>query len=397
MISATFPFPPTKGGTQVRTYNLLKYLQRHHEVTIATLRDPSVSAKEVLELRDQVSDLVLFDRPISTANRTLDKVQRFKDFLQTGTPPSVRSNYSPELNLWIQSSVKAGKFDAITCEHSVNEIYVDPNWQQNLITTVNIHSSVYATCKNQLDTKTAEKPLRDRINLPLLKRYEKGLSQKFTNIVVTTQEDAQQFKIFSPQTPIAVIPNGVDFVDFPYRTTDPANHDLIFIGAMDNLSNIDAATYLAREIYPNVRSQFSDARLLLVGSRPVPEVLALAKPDRVIITGAVPSMAEYLHQASVCVIPMRTGFGIKNKTLEAMAAGTPVVASDRGLEGLEIPANRRALRANTTEDYVNAIAQLFTQTSLRQTLSESARDYIEESFTWEQAGRNYEAIVTQRA
>ncbi len=239
--------------------------------------------------------------------------------------------------------------------------------------------------------------MRDRINLPLLKRYEKGLSQKFTNIVVTTQEDAQQFKIFSPQTPIAVIPNGVDFVDFPYRTTDPANHDLIFIGAMDYLSNIDAATYLAREIYPNVRSQFSDARLLLVGSRPVPEVLALAKPDRVIVTGAVPSMAEYLHQASVCVIPMRTGFGIKNKTLEAMAAGTPVVASDRGLEGLEIPANRRALRANTTEDYVNAIAQLFTQTSLRQTLSESARDYIEESFTWEQAGRNYEAIVTQRA
>ena len=409
MISATFPYPPTKGGTQVRTFNLLKYLQqKNHSVTIATLRDTTVSDAEVTALRDVVSELVIFDRPTSQATQTtqatgvLSKLQRSLEFITTGTPSGVRSSYSPDLQAWITQAVHDFKFDAITCEHSVNEIYIDPTWKRTLPVSVNIHSSVYATCKSQLETGTAEKPLRDRLNLPLLKRYEKRFSQKFSTLIVTTPDDAKQFTTFAPQTPINIIPNGVDFNDFPYRETeeiDPAApSDLIFIGAMDNLANIDAARFLAHEIFPQVQRRYPSTRLLLVGSRPVPEVLSLAKSNEIIVTGAVPSMADYLHQARVCVIPMRTGFGIKNKTLEAMAAGTPVVSSDRGLEGLEVstgstPEDVLALRANTPAEYVTAISTLFDRPDLRQTLSRSARAYIERDFTWEQAGLHYERAI----
>ena len=401
MISATFPYPPTKGGTQVRTFNLLKYLQqKNHSVTIATLRDNTVSDAEVTALRNIVSELVIFDRPTSIATGVWNKLQRSLEFITTGTPSSVRSSYSPDLQAWITQAVHDFKFDAITCEHSVNEIYIDPTWKRTLPVSVNIHSSVYATCKNQLETGTAEKPLRDRINLPLLKRYEERFSQKFSTLIVTTPDDASQFTTFAPQTPINIIPNGVDFNDFPYRKAeaiDPA--DLIFIGAMDNLANIDAARFLAHEIFPQVHQRYPTTRLLLVGSRPVPEVLSLAKPNEIIVTGAVPSMADYLHQARVCVIPMRTGFGIKNKTLEAMAVGTPVVSSDRGLEGLDIstgssPENVLALRANTIVEYVTAISTLFDRPDLCQTLSRSARAYIERDFTWEQAGLRYEKAIS---
>ena len=404
MISATFPYPPTKGGTQVRTFNLLKYLQqKNHSVTIATLRDNTVSDAEVTALRNIVSELVIFDRPTSIATGVWNKLQRSLEFITTGTPSSVRSSYSPDLQAWITQAVHDFKFDAITCEHSVNEIYIDPTWKRTLPVSVNIHSSVYATCKNQLETGTAEKPLRDRINLPLLKRYEEHFSQKFSTLIVTTPDDASQFTTFAPQTPINIIPNGVDFNDFPYRKAEAINPadpaDLIFIGAMDNLANIDAARFLAHEIFPQVHQRYPTTRLLLVGSRPVPEVLSLAKPNEIIVTGAVPSMADYLHQARVCVIPMRTGFGIKNKTLEAMAAGTPVVSSDRGLEGLDIstgssPENVLALRANTIVEYVTAISTLFDRPDLRQTLSRSARAYIERDFTWEQAGLRYEKAIS---
>lgn len=401
MISATFPYPPTKGGTQVRTFNLLKCLQqKNHSVTIATLRDNTVSDAEVTALRNIVSELVIFDRPTSIATGVWNKLQRSLEFITTGTPSGVRSSYSPDLHAWITQAVHDFKFDAITCEHSVNEIYIDPTWKRTLPVSVNIHSSVYATCKNQLETGTAEKPLRDRINLPLLKRYEERFSQKFSTLIVTTPDDASQFTTFAPQTPINIIPNGVDFNDFPYRKAeaiDPA--DLIFIGAMDNLANIDAARFLAHEIFPQVHQRYPTTRLLLVGSRPVPEVLSLAKPNEIIVTGAVSSMADYLHQARVCVIPMRTGFGIKNKTLEAMAAGTPVVSSDRGLEGLDIstgssPENVLALRANTIVEYVTAISTLFDRPDLCQTLSRSARAYIERDFTWEQAGLRYEKAIS---
>jgi len=115
------------------------------------------------------------------------------------------------------------------------------------------------------------------------------------------------------------------------------------------------------------------------------------------VTGRVPSMVDFLHLGTVCVIPMRAGYGIKNKTLEAMAAGIPVVASDRGLEGLTVDGNDVplcALRANTVEEYVTAIQQLFEKPELRATLSANARTMIEADFTWQQAGHTYSQILT---
>jgi len=93
---------------------------------------------------------------------------------------------------------------------------------------------------------------------------------------------------------------------------------------------------------------------------------------------------------------MRIGFGIKNKTLEAMAAGTPVVASDRGLEGLAVdggPEPIRALRANEVQEYVEAINSLFENHQLRQELSLNARSLVESQYTWDIIGRQYDRLL----
>lgn len=393
MLSTTFPYPPTKGGTQVRTFHLLKYLAQSHNVTVLTQRTEDVSDAEIEALREYVTDLVVFPKP-SSANHSgvVGKAKRFATFLQQGTPPSVLSNYSSAMQDWIDRAIQAGKFDVVTCEHSVNEIYVRPEFQKHVRTVINIHSSVYGSCHNQLQTGTSENLIRDRINLPLLKRYEQRYCQKFSHLVVTTQEDRAQLREFTSH-PIAVIPNGVDFSAFSYRVADPGGHHLVFIGAMDNLANIDAAQFLSLELLPAVQEKYPDTTLSLVGARPVPEVEKLAENPAITVTGRVPSMSDHLHQATVCVIPMRTGYGIKNKTLEAMAAGTPVVSSDRGLEGLN--SDGCALRANTVSEYVAAISQLFEQAELRSHLSHNARNLIETEYTWERAGQRYARVLTE--
>jgi polysaccharide biosynthesis protein PslH len=395
MLSTTFPYPPTKGGTQVRTFHLLKYLSHSHDVTVLTQRTQDVTDAEIDALRKHVHELVVFHEHQSIHS---NKVQRFANFLFNGTPPSVLSKYSPEMQAWINRAVVDRKFDVITCEHSVNEIYIRPEYQKTVRTIVNVHSSVYGSCCNQLQTGTSENLWRDRINLPLLKRYEKNYCQKFSNLVVTTEDDCNQMREFNAEVDIDVIPNGVDFSDFPYRSSDPAGHHLIFIGAMDNLANIDAAKFLSLEILPALQANYPDVTVSLVGARPTPEVEALAKNPAITVTGRVPSMSEYLHKSTVCVIPMRTGYGIKNKTLEAMAAGTPVVASDRGLEGLAVDGQQspqRALRANTISEYVQAIERLFEDAELRSKMSQEARLLIETEYTWERAGQRYERVLAK--
>ncbi|MFB8793244.1 MAG: glycosyltransferase family 4 protein [Microcoleus sp.] len=412
MLSSTFPYPPSRGGTQVRTFNLLKYLSRHHHVILGTVRSPDVTDAQIDELRQQVAELAVFDNLGTVSPRITDKIQRFARFLQSGTPPNVLSRYSPAMQNWVDELVAAEKCDAVTCEHSVNEIYVRPEWRQKVLTVVNIHSSVWGTCQQMLETGTSEKPLRDRLNLPLLARYEKRYCSKFSRIVATTSTDRRQLlELLSPgemgkgleyfsMPTIEVIPNGVDLIEFPYRSIDPGGHTLIFAGAMNNLPNIDAARFLSVELLPIVQQRYPDTTLTLVGHSPVPSVLALGKLPGIQVVGGVQRVAEYLHQAAVCVVPMRIGFGIKNKTLEAMAAGTPVVASDRGLEGLAVggdPQPIGALRANGVQEYVEAISSLFENPQLRQELSRNARSHIESEYTWDIAGGRYEQLFRNYA
>lgn len=396
MLSATFPYPPTRGGTQVRTFHLLKHLSQQHGVALLTLQSPDVSDSDLEGLRQYVDELVVFPRPQPSSHRVQAKLQRFGEFVWNSTPPNVRAVHTAEAQAWIDRAVAAGKFDAITSEHCVNEIYVRPEWQSQLRTIVNIHSSVYGTCKNQLQTDTSENVWRDRLILPLLHRYEQRYCNKFSSIVVTTPEDAQQIRAFNATAAIAVIPNGVDFSRFPYRPSDPGGQRLIFVGAMDNVANIDAARFFSLEVLPVIQQRYPAATLELVGARPTPEVLELNQRLGVSVTGQVASMAEYLHRSTICVVPMRTGFGIKNKTLEAMAAGVPLVGSDRGLEGLAVDSPDvplRALRANRVEEYVEAIDRLFQNAALRDQLSQAARQFVEQEYTWERAGREYEKVI----
>ena len=395
MISATFPYPPT-GGTPIRTYHLLKHLSQNHSITLVTQRDPAVSDEDVDVLRQCVHELAMFPRPTEADLKPglAGKIQRFSDFLLGGTPPSVRYVAHPAMQAWIDRWVEVGHGDAITCEHSVNEVFVRPSYRDRIgKVVVDIHSSLYGTLVNQLQTGTAEKPLRDRLNAPLMRRYEGRYVSKFSDLVVTTVEDLRFFEPLRQQAPLHVVPNGVDLASFPLRKQDPGGHSLVFVGAMDYIANVDTAQFLGTQLLPALRQRYPNATLTLVGGRPTPAVQALAERPGVTVTGRVPAVVDYLHQATVCVVPMRIGFGIKNKTLEAMAAGVPVVASDRGLEGLAIEQPRRALRANDLESYLQAISTLFERPELRQELAKNARTLIEQEFTWERAGQQYEAIL----
>ncbi|HEY9853681.1 MAG TPA: glycosyltransferase family 4 protein [Leptolyngbyaceae cyanobacterium] len=401
MLSSTFPYPPSRGGTEIRTFNLLKYLHQRHHITLVTQRHPGVTDREVEKLRQWVSELAIFPIPPEPKQGgmlgLLGKVGRFTESLVKTTPPNVLHRYSPEIQKWVDDFVRAGKCNAITCEHSVNEIYVRPEFKNSVTTVVDVHSSIYGWIRGHLEMGASPNAIRDRLYLNLLlKPYEKRYASKFSKIVVTTEDDKDQFLKFCPNAQIPVIPNGVDLEIFPYRAADPGGYGLVFVGAMDASHNIDAARFFALEILPKLQNKYPDTTFSIVGARPTPEVLALGEKKGVIVTGKVNSMAEYLHQACVCVVPLRAGYGIKNKTLEAMAAGTPVVASDRGLEGLAVDTPDlplRALRANGVEEYINAIARLFEDPQLRQELSKNGRSFVETEYTWERAGQLYEQVL----
>lgn len=114
-----------------------------------------------------------------------------------------------------------------------------------------------------------------------------------------------------------------------------SRRDLLFVGGFAHAPNKDAVLCFASEVLPEVQRRIPGVRLVIAGSNPPDEVLALAC-EQVIVTGAVPDnelRQLYLH-SRVTVVPLRFGAGVKGKVCESLHYGCPLVTTSIGAEGL---------------------------------------------------------------
>lgn len=397
ILCSTFPYPPTKSRKQLRTFHLLQYLHSRHQVTLVTRRGSEVTDREIANLQQHVTKLVIF--PIEEKIKPLgliDAAKRLGSLIQQRTPSSVMDNYSPEIALWVNQAIAEQKFQAIACEDSQDEIYIDPEWHKQLGIVLNLHLSEYGKFKEQLAMGNSSNELKGQINLGLQKRYEKSYLEKFSEIITVTSQDKRIIRELEPECSVTIIPNGVDLNKFAYRITNQGGQRIVFVGNMNNTVNIDAARFLALEVFPAIRQRYPEAALELVGTNPGAGILELNDLPGILVTGKVNCVVEYLHWATVCVIPVRQGYGLRNRTLEAMAAGVPVVGSDRALAEFKVDdaiVPLRAMRANTLEEYIYAVGRLFSEPKLREKLSENGRSLVKSEYTWDKVGQKYEQIL----
>jgi polysaccharide biosynthesis protein PslH len=101
------------------------------------------------------------------------------------------------------------------------------------------------------------------------------------------------------------------------------------------------------------------------------------------VTGRVPSVHEYVARASVAVAPMRSGSGIQFKIIEAMATGTPVVATPTATVGLRAVAERDLLVGEGAEGFAAQVVRMLRDPELRTRLAGNARELVRDVYAWE--------------
>ena len=141
---------------------------------------------------------------------------------------------------------------------------------------------------------------------------------------------------------------------------------------------------------PQVRARIPEATLQLVGYNPPAWMRALAN-DHIEVTGAVPDVAPYLARASVFVCPLRIGAGLKNKVLEALAMGIPVLATPLSVDGINVVNGESAIIA-PVDQFAAETARLLGDEALRNRLSLNGRALIEAEYSWEKTASSYEQL-----
>jgi glycosyltransferase involved in cell wall biosynthesis len=94
-----------------------------------------------------------------------------------------------------------------------------------------------------------------------------------------------------------------------------------------------AARDLVTRYWPPARDSVPEANLVVVGRNP-PDWLKSSVRDRIQVVGSPPDVRPYLWSAAALVALYEAGGGSKIKILEAMAAGTPVIATTQAMQGI---------------------------------------------------------------
>jgi len=213
-------------------------------------------------------------------------------------------------------------------------------------------------------------------------------------VIVVSAEDEASLRAEGGVDRIRRIPNVTVPRARSLHTRDPI---LVFVGGFQHLPNRDAAIWLVEEILPRVREAVPAATVRIVGHSPPPDVVALGNRAGVEVVGFVPDVGPYLDTAAVSVAPLRYGAGMKGKVTQAMAAGTPVVATSFGAEGLGAEAGRHLVVADSAVDFSNAVIRCLRDPQWAAQIGLEGQRHIEGVCGESAVARALEKLVAERA
>lgn len=149
---------------------------------------------------------------------------------------------------------------------------------------------------------------------------------------------------------------------------------ILFVGSFWHRPNVDAATYLVEEIAPKIgRQLLREHPIYIVGNATDAHSSRVGSHPSVRVVGWVPSLLPYWNRARVTVVPLRFGAGTKGKLVQSLMAGTPVVSTTFGMEGLDLTPDRDLVVADDPGCFAAGVERLLTDESLWSNVAREGR------------------------
>lgn len=367
-ITPRFPYPPVKGD-RVRPYNFIKELSRRHTIDLCSFYETKNELGVIDEMKRYCNKIeVISLHPWQSYANLLKSVINLK-------PLQVNYYHSLAMVKKIEEMISSSPYDIIhvvlqrMMEH-VKEIPAD-KIVLDQIDALSLNMQRRAFAENN--------PIKKAVfymEYANMKRYERG-QKKYAACIITSEKDKQALGDDS----IQVIPNGVD-IDYFTPAQNNKDIDLIFTGNMGYFPNVDSVLYLCNKILPKILLRYPSLKLYIVGTNPAREVQKLADNKNIFVTGFVDDIRQYLNRTKVFVAPLRSGSGIQNKILEAMACGLPVVTTSYGNAAIKAKPDQQLVIMDEPNQFADKVIDILNNESLRKTLGANARAYMEQEFSW---------------
>lgn len=384
---------PVDTGGKIRSFNILRHLARNHEVTLLSYYGGRRDAEYETAIAQQLpgAQTIYTAAPESTIAQSIDYILR----LPSAAPYAVKKFTHPTVRREVGRRLSDGSADVAVCDFlSASLNFPEASPTPEVLFQHNVETMLW---RRMADTeKSALRKLSYRIEARKMAAYETQTLQRFQHVIAVSDNDRKEMLALAPGCAITVVPTGVDTEKYQPAPSVSGNPPLIvFTGSMDWEPNIDAVEYFCGEIFPSVLAAFPDARFQIVGRNPHSRVRKLASPS-IEVTGTVPSVADYLRNATVVIVPLRIGGGTRLKIFEAMAMRKAMVSTSIGAEGLDVTSGKDCLLADDASSFAGAILAVLRDATLRRSYEDNAA-VLAARYDWSQIAMRFAEALSAAA
>lgn len=384
-VSPRFLFPVDSGG-KIRTTQILRGLKGgRFSVRLLSPATPELVRRHSAELREVCDDFrwwpIRKPGPFGPLARAVH--------VASSLPIPVRTDWSTDgARLIAQCMAKAPAVTVFDFVHSV--VLAPPELSTPAVLfTHNVEAEIFE--RHARVARNAALRAMWRNQTDKMRRFESAALRRFDVVVAVSERDAQAFRGAYDGVRTVVIPTGVDLDFFRYYEPESGTR-VVFCGSMDWLANQEAMGFFLDEIWERIVARVPDAQMTVIGRTPPPALVEKAARRALnwTFTGYVDDVRPHMQGAAVSVIPMRVGGGTRLKVYEAMAAGTPIVSTRVGVEGLPVGDGAHYLCADEPDAFADAVVALLGDRTRRIAMARSAREFVESRFSYVTAARVFE-------
>jgi glycosyltransferase involved in cell wall biosynthesis len=388
-VNTNFMHPTTKGG-QIRTLEMLQHLHRRHEIHYVAIEKPH-EPEGPARAREYSFRAYPFQHHIRSKTSPLFWGELVKG-LVSPVPVAVERFHPPGMREFLEALIRKESFDCAVVGHLAPTAYF-PDLPHAVFFQHNVETVIW-----RRHVEHASDPLRRwylQLQASRMFEFEKRVALEAGHIVAVSKTDADEMRRLFGVTRVSEIPTGVNIDYFMPPNERPMDRaDLVFVGSMDWLPNVDGVLYFAREVLPIIRRKRPDCSVAIVGRIPPPKISELAANDkRIQVTGTVPDIRPYLWGGSVSIVPLRIGGGTRLKIYEAMAAKIPVVSTTVGAEGLTVNPPDDIRIGDTPEEFAAQCLDLLDDVQARIRVATNAWEMVNANFSWDQVSRCFERVM----
>lgn len=381
---------PLNTGGRLRTFNLLRELSKHHEVTVLTTHapddDPDGLARQLPDCRE-VFSLAHTPAKKNSPRFFFDLARSWMSTL----PVDLYKSRIGALRDAVDQRLSENRYDLLVADFlvAVPNVPIDGE-----IPVLHFSHNVEYMIWKRLGATERRWPHKALLALEWrkMRRCEIEACHKADFTVAVSEQDRDQLSEALDDPRIGAIATGVDLDYFHVGDrSKEAAREIVFCGSMDWFPNEDAMLHFMDAILPRVREAVPDVSVTIVGRNPSETLKTAAEKASVQVTGTVPDVRPYAQRAAVHIVPLRIGGGTRLKINEALAMGKAVVSTHIGAEGLPLEEGKHIVRADEPADFAREVIALLEDPSRRESLGDAGRALMEERFSWPQVAREFEA------